>query len=124
MPDGIPPLLETDHGDDAAALERIARAIYSNRTGIRPSDLDNWFDVNPSELDELDRIIDDLAHDPLLDSVDWADGRPFFVDVTPSPEGEMVQRGQRFAVVRSYTYEPVPNRKRRTIAPWAFFGQR
>lgn len=120
MPDGIPPLLESNDGDGAAELERIARFIYSNRSGIALPDLDNWFDVNPSELDELDSIIDSLTRpssSPLTGGI-----RIF--EVTASPEGEIVVRGQRLAIVRDYTLNFIPNRKRRTIAPWASFGQR
>lgn len=123
MPDGLPPAVNPD--DAETDLDRLARFIYSRLAGIALADLDNWFDVHPSELDELDKIIDDLAHDPLQDSLDWADGDVYFIDVTPSPEGEFVDRhGQRFAVVRTYSFHYVPNRKRRTIAPWAAFGQR
>lgn len=124
MPDGMPPLMNPDRAefDLEADLERIARFIYSNRSGIALIDLDNWFDANPSELDELDKIIDSLVPPP---SPSHLAGTIRIFEVTASLEGEFVDRnGNRFAVVKDYSFNYVPNRPRQTIAPWAAFGQR
>jgi hypothetical protein len=123
MPDGKAPLTDPELGgfDLEADLERVARFIYSNRSGIALIDLDNWFDVNPSELDELDKIIDSLVPPP----PSHLTGTIRIFDVAPSPEGEFVDRdGNRYAVVSNYSFQYVPNRPRQTIAPWAAFGQR
>ena len=119
MPEGLPPFADPEQFDMETELDRFARAIYSNRTGIHPADLDNWFEVNPSELDELLTIKDSLRRpSPLTGGI-----RIF--EVTESPEGEITIRGQRLAIVREYNFNLVPNKpKRRTIAPWASFGQR
>jgi hypothetical protein len=123
MPDGKAPLTDPELGgfDLEADLERVARFIYSNRSGIALNDLDNWFDVNPSELDELDKIIDSLV--PPSPSHLNSGIRIF--EVTQSSEGEFVDRdGNRYAVVNNYSFNYVPNRPRQTIASWAFYGQR
>lgn len=121
MPDGKAPLTDPELGgfDLEADLERVARFIYSNRFGIALNDLDSWFDVNPSELDELDKIIDSLVPPSHLT------GSIRIFEVAASPEGEFVDRdGNRYAVVNNYSFNYVPNRPRQTIAPWAAFGQR
>ncbi len=117
-PAGLPPFTDAEGFDMETELDRFARVIYSNRSGVAQCDLDNWFEVNPSELDEFDSIKELLRRPhPLAGAI-----RIF--EVTESPEGEIVIRGQRLAIVNSYTFHYVPNRKRQTIAPWAAFGQR
>lgn len=122
MPDGMPPFVYPDNAgfDTEADLDRLAHLIYSRRSGIALSDLDTWFEANPSELDVLESIKDSFTRAPT-----WLDGGIRVFDVTASPEGEFVDRhGNHYAVVNSYTLHYVPNKKRRTIAPWAAFGQR
>src|SRR5687768_16510604 len=125
MPDGKAPLTDPELGgfDLEADLERVARFIYSNPFGIALIDLDNWFDANPSELDELDKIIDSLV--PPSPTTSHLSGGIRIFEVAASPEGEFVDRdGNRYAVVNNYSFNYVPNRPRQTIASWAFFGQR
>lgn len=123
MPDGLPPFMNSDSDgfDSEADLDRLARLIYARRAGVVLSDLDTWFEANPSELDVLESIKDSFTRVPT-----WLDSGVRVFDVTESPEGEFVDRhGNRYAVVRSYALHYVPNNpKRRTIAPWAAFGQR
>jgi len=125
-PDGLPPFVypDADDFDSEAGLDRLARLIYSRRSGIAPADLNNWFDVNPSELDELESIKATFTRPPVRPPT-WLGGGIRVFEVTESPEGEFVDRhGNHFAVLRSYSFNYVPNQKRRPIAPWAAFGQR
>lgn len=118
MTDMVPPVSPDDPLGVQADLEYLARLLYSQRSGIAIADLDTMFEMNPVLQDEFDALMDTLAN-PDIQS---ADLRIF--EVSPSPEGEFVDRAGRHAIVSSYTLNFVPNRKRRTIAPWAFFGQR
>lgn len=124
-PDGFPPYMNPDNAgfDTEADLDRLARYIYARRSGIALADLDTLFEMNPACLDEFNAVKDSLTRPPLRPSKLAGAIRIF--DVTPSPEGEFMDRhGNRYAIVNNYALHYVPNRPRRTIAPWAAFGQR
>lgn len=112
MPDGLPPFANPEQFDMENELDRFARVIYSNQSGIAQADLDNWFDANPSQRDEFRDLKDSLRRSS------WADSGVRIFEVTESPEGEMKQHGRSYAIVRSYSMRYIPNRKPVTILTW------
>ena len=119
MTDSFPP---DDPFDLEAELDRLARIIFSRRSGIPLVDLDTWFEVHPSERDELDRILNSLRRPS------WIDGGVRVIEVTDADpaDADMVylrgaRAGQSFAVLRTYSLHTV---RRHSIFRWALnFGQ-
>lgn len=125
MPDGIPPFVSEDGQPEpefnltvdvsgVTDLDRWSRLVYSRRSGIALADLDAWFDVHPSELDELDRIMDSLRRPS------WIESGVRVFEITEDPDGDIRSRGTTWSVVRSYSLHYVPNKRVRTsVYPWA-----
>lgn len=98
MPDGAAPVIPPDF-DIEAELRRFARETVAARHNLPSSLLDEAITHDPTLQTEIDELVDKMRQQR---RPSWLTSGIRFFDVTPSPEGEFVIRGNRYAVVNSY----------------------
>lgn len=126
-PDGsIPDISSELEGDDVVIS--VARALFAVRNNCAVADVDNLLD-HPDLQQEFDELTDQVAVDPLVDVCPIAVDRGCFGNLASiglvNPVPVRIATGVAISGHSPRQRErAVANRKRQTIASWAFYGQR
>lgn len=70
-PDGVPPFVTNPQDFDGdISLEEVSRIMFAQINGCTPADVANLLE-HPDLEQQFDLVMDQLAVDPLEDSVEW-----------------------------------------------------